>query len=152
MEKATDDQRRQIETLLDSRNDMTIATNRADGWPQATVVAYANDGLTIYFGCSRKSQKAANIRADNRVSAAIAGPCPDWNDITGLSLAARAREVTHHDEIEMIGALLFDKFPQAAQFVAVEPQVRMALFRLETQVVSILDYTKGFGHAELVWL
>jgi len=25
---------------------MTVATNRPDGWPQATTVGYVNDGLT----------------------------------------------------------------------------------------------------------
>ena len=43
---------------------MTIATNRPDGWPQATTVGYVNDGLTIYFLCSPQSQKAANIAPD----------------------------------------------------------------------------------------
>ena len=51
---------------------MTLATNRPDGWPQATVVGYANDGLTIYCFVARLSQKYANIVRDPRVSAAIA--------------------------------------------------------------------------------
>jgi hypothetical protein len=28
---------------------MTIATLRADGWPQATTVGYVTEGLTLYF-------------------------------------------------------------------------------------------------------
>jgi hypothetical protein len=30
--------------------------NRPDGWPQATIVGYVNDGLTLYFLCSPQSQ------------------------------------------------------------------------------------------------
>jgi nitroimidazol reductase NimA-like FMN-containing flavoprotein (pyridoxamine 5'-phosphate oxidase superfamily) len=41
--------RRKILTLLDQHRIMTIATLRADGWPQATTVGYVNDGLTLYF-------------------------------------------------------------------------------------------------------
>lgn len=37
---------------------MTIATIRDDGYPQATVVGFVHDGLTIYFGSDRNSQKA----------------------------------------------------------------------------------------------
>ena len=37
---------------------MTVATNRPDGWPQATTVGYVNDGLTLYFLCDPESQTA----------------------------------------------------------------------------------------------
>ena len=60
--------RAKILKLLGQHRLMTIATNRPDGWPQATTVVYANDGLTIYFMCGAKSQKAQNIARDNRVS------------------------------------------------------------------------------------
>ena len=43
--------------ILDKHRIMTLATNRSDGWPQATVVGYANDGLRIYCFVSRLSQK-----------------------------------------------------------------------------------------------
>src|ERR1700731_3853356 len=36
------------------RNDMTIATVREDGYPQATAVSYVNDGLAVYFSCSTR--------------------------------------------------------------------------------------------------
>jgi hypothetical protein len=44
--------------LLNQHRLMTIATNRPDGWPQATTVGYVNDGLTIYFLCSPQSGKS----------------------------------------------------------------------------------------------
>ncbi len=49
--------------LLDQHRLMTMATNRPDGWPQATTVGYVNDGLTIYFLCSPQSQKGGKPRA-----------------------------------------------------------------------------------------
>ena len=68
--------KRQIVELLDQHRIMTVATNRADGWPQATVVGYANDGLIIYCLVARDSQKFANITRDPRVSIAIANDYP----------------------------------------------------------------------------
>lgn len=47
---------------------MTVATLRPDGWPQATTVGYANEGLTLYFLCGPDSQKATNLARDDRVS------------------------------------------------------------------------------------
>ena len=49
--------------ILDQHRLMTIATNRPDGWPQATTVGYVNDGLTIYFLCSPRKPKSGEPRA-----------------------------------------------------------------------------------------
>src|SRR5438270_3473952 len=35
--------------ILNTYRLMAIATLRPDGWPQATMVSYANDGLLLYF-------------------------------------------------------------------------------------------------------
>ena len=42
--------RKQVVSIIDDIDDLTIATVRNDGYPQATTVSYVNDGLTIYFG------------------------------------------------------------------------------------------------------
>lgn len=54
--------KRQIVELLDRHRIMTIATNRPDGWPQATVVGYCNDGLVVYCLIAKDSQKYAEYR------------------------------------------------------------------------------------------
>ena len=43
--------RNQIEAILEKGRDLTLATIRPDGAPQATTVSYVNDGLAVYFGC-----------------------------------------------------------------------------------------------------
>ena len=80
--------------ILTTARDMTIATVRDDGYPQATAVSFVSDGLTIYFGCGRTSQKADNIRRNDRVSITVNLPYARWDEIRGLSLAGRARAVT----------------------------------------------------------
>ena len=92
--------RQQILTLLDQHRIMTLATLRPDGWPQATTVGYANDGLTLYFLCGPESQKAANLARDDRVSLTIDHDTPHVMDITGLSMAARAKVVVDPTEGE----------------------------------------------------
>ncbi len=47
--------KQEIVSILDSANDMTIATVRDDGYPQATTVSHVNHGFTIYFGCAGSS-------------------------------------------------------------------------------------------------
>ena len=87
--------RKKILTLLDQHRNMTIATLRPDGWPQATTVGYANEGLTLYFLCGRDSQKAENLARDDRVSLPIDHDTSQVMDITGLSMAAHAQIVTN---------------------------------------------------------
>src|SRR5439155_20098052 len=82
--------RKKILTLLDQHRIMTIATLRPDGWPQATTVGYAKEGLTLYFLCGPDSQKAANLAQDDRVSLTIDHDTPQVMEITGLSMAAHA--------------------------------------------------------------
>jgi hypothetical protein len=47
--------------------------------------------------------------------------------------------------------MMFAKFPQIAKYAAT-PLGELALFRLRPSVISVLDYTKGFGHTDLVTL
>jgi len=145
--------RRKILTLLDQHRIMTIATLRPDGWPQATTVGYVNEGLTLWFLCGLESQKAKNLARDNRVSLAIAHDTPDLMSITGLSMAARAHRVKDRAEAEKVIGMLPLRYPDAPPAMA---QMKMpapedvALFRVVPEIVSVLDYTKGFAHTDLV--
>ncbi len=141
--------RQQIVDLLNGDRIMTLATNRADGWPQATVVGYANDGLFIYALIARAGQKWANILRDPRVSIAIAKDYPDPMQIKGLSIAARAAEATDPAERERAGALFLRRYPEYKTMPS-PAAAEMPLVRFTPEIVSILDYSKGFGHTDLV--
>jgi nitroimidazol reductase NimA-like FMN-containing flavoprotein (pyridoxamine 5'-phosphate oxidase superfamily) len=141
--------RDQILRLLDTHRVMTIATNRPDGWPQATIVGYCNDGLTLYCFVGRLSQKFANIARDPRVSIAIADDFPDPLKIEGLSMAANAAPVEDKDEATRAARLLLERYPEYASWPMPDPALA-PLMRFKPSVISVLDYTKGFGHSELV--
>jgi len=143
--------RRKILTLLDLHRIMTIATLRPDGWPQATTVGYANEGLTLYFLCGPDSQKAANLAQNDRVSLTIDQDTPQVMEITGLSMAARAQVVDDPTEAEKALRLLMLKYPQQASIpVPMPTPADVRIFRVTPMVISVLDYSKGFGHTDLV--
>jgi nitroimidazol reductase NimA-like FMN-containing flavoprotein (pyridoxamine 5'-phosphate oxidase superfamily) len=146
------DQRDKIVAILDAADDLTIATNREDGYPQATTVSFVNDGVAIYFGAWSQSQKAKNISRDDRVSVAITDPYKTWNDIKGVSIGGRAHKLADRAEIAKVGAIMFKKFPQIAELAKTTPETDMAMFRIDAEVVSVLDYSRGFGATELVAL
>ena len=122
---------------------------RPDGWPQATTVGYASEGLVLYFLCGRQSQKAANIAADNRISLVIDHDTSDPMGIEGLSMAARAFAVTDPAELAKVLELIGSKFPEYRTLPQPDPSA-MRLFLVVPEVISILDYRKGFGHSDLV--
>jgi hypothetical protein len=135
--------------LLDQNRIMTIATNRADGWPQATVVGYANQGLTLYCFVSRLSQKFANITRDNRVSIAIASDFPSPDEIKGLSLAAKVDQVEQPIDFDRACGVFLKRYPEYASWPRPDGSM-VAMLRFKPTIISVLDYSKGFGHSDLV--
>lgn len=140
---------KEIVSILDEATDMTIATIRADGYPQATTVSYVSEGLTIYFGCAAESQKAKNLARNSKVSLTINLPYASWKDIRGLSIGGTAQLVTDPHKVEKASQLMFEKFPQLAGYAPAELD-QIVLFRVTPEIISVLDYRKGFGHSDLV--
>jgi nitroimidazol reductase NimA-like FMN-containing flavoprotein (pyridoxamine 5'-phosphate oxidase superfamily) len=148
-----DEIRRKILKLLDEHRIMTVATLRPDGWPQATTVGYVNEGLTLWFLCGLESQKAKNLARDDRLSLTIDHDTPDVMAITGLSMAAHAQAVTDRAEAEKVLRMLPLKYPDAPPMPMPMPSPdEVRLFRVTPVVISVLDYTKGFAHTDLVHL
>jgi nitroimidazol reductase NimA-like FMN-containing flavoprotein (pyridoxamine 5'-phosphate oxidase superfamily) len=136
-------------SILDSHRLMTLATNRSDGWPQATIVGYANEELMIYCVISRLSQKFANIKADSRVSVAIGSNFTDPEKITGISFAGRASFIANDDEYQHAIEIFLARFPEFAAWP--QPSRSLApLVKIKPTVLSVVDYSKGFGHSDLV--
>jgi nitroimidazol reductase NimA-like FMN-containing flavoprotein (pyridoxamine 5'-phosphate oxidase superfamily) len=144
--------RNKILTLLDQHRIMTVATLRPDGWPQATTVGYANEDLTLYFLCGLESQKAENLAHDDRVSLTIDHDTTDIMTISGLSMAAHAQAVEVLAEVERILHLLVSKYPVSDKPPPIEMPTaeEIRVFRVTPTVISVIDYSKGFGHTDLV--
>lgn len=135
--------------ILDQYRLMTIATLRADGWPQATMVSYANEGLLLYFIISRSSQKYANIERDSRVSITIGRDFEDPSKIKALSIGANASEVRDPEQRAHAIELVLARHPSLAAMGGPD-LTHSAVMRAYCSIVTILDYSKGFGHADLV--
>ena len=146
--------RKKILSLLDQHRIMTISTLRPDGWPQATTVGYVNEGLTLYFLCGLDSQKAANLARDDRLSLTIDHDTSDIMTITGLSMAARAKAVTDRAEATKVLNMLPLKYPEqkVPLPVPMPGPGDVRIFRVTPTIISVLDYSKGFGHTDLVTL
>lgn len=135
-----------IEILNDHRQ-MAISTVRPDGWPQTTIVGYANEGWAVYFLIFRDSQKFTNISRDDRVSIAISGESSFLGEIKAVFAGAHAAEVTDQAERRRAWRLMMERHPNLADFGAPDDS-ETALMRARCKYVSMLDYSKGIGHSE----
>lgn len=133
--------------ILNEHRLMAVSTVRPDGWPQTTIVGYANRGWAIYFLIFRAGQKFANIAHDDRVSIAVTGAAASLGEVKAVYAGAHATEVTDATERALAWQLLTDRHPNLADFGAPDDSAT-ALMRADCKYVSVLDYGKGIGHAE----
>lgn len=145
MAKATQtpapDLKAQVLEILDEHRILSLATLRADGWPQVTIVGYAHDDLAIYCIVGRSSQKLANIERDPRVSIAVGHG--EHGRLRGLSVAGRASVVTDFEEIQRLNALIRARYPEPAIFAPREQS--SAILQIMPKLISLIDLAHGPG-------
>jgi len=133
--------------ILNDNRIMTIATVRPDGWPQTTVVGYANEGWRLYFLIYRTSQKFANINRDNHVSISIAPEPRALRDVKAVYAGCTALEITDLKEKSRAWTLLAERHPNLTD-LAPPGDDEVATMAADCRHVSVLDYSKGLGHTE----
>lgn len=134
-----------IARLLEHERLMSVATNRPDGWPQVTTVGYINEGLNLYFVTGRESQKLANLQADPRVSIAIHSNIAVGGAV-GVSMAARAVEVSDPAEVERLNRLMFARWPQVSVYCPATSSI--AIIRLKPELISTITASAGRSQTE----
>ena len=133
--------------ILNSNRIMTIATLRPDGWPQTTIVGYANEGFRLYFLIYRTSQKFENISRDNRVSISVGQEPRQLSDIKAVYAGCYAYEVTDLKERSHAWELLARRHSNLTD-LAPPDSAEVVTIRAECRHLSVLDYSKGLGHNE----
>lgn len=151
----TEELRKKMIEIIGQCKDMVISTIREDGWPQANTVGFVSMDENIYFETFTKSSKALNIARDNRISIAISPFYENVADGCGISLAGYAEPVTDEETAKECSRLLFEKMPELADITyndgdPIFPDPNITKYRIIPTVISILDFTKGFGHADFV--
>ena len=151
----TEELREKMIEILSSCKDMVISTIREDGWPQANTVGFVSMDENIYFETFTTSSKAKNIARDNRVSIAISPFYENVGNGSGISQAGYAEEVTDEETARECSRLLLEKMPELKDIAyndgdPVFPDPNVTKYRIRPTVISILDFSKGFGHADFV--
>ena len=135
--------------IIDENHVMCVSTVRSDGWPHATLVNYLRLGRALYFVISRDSQKFENITQDSRVSIALGGGLVANGAVRGLSMAARAIEVSDPAHIKEINEEIF-RLSKVAGFRPHPSSVLVAVMEARPSLISVIDYTVPPGRRDLV--
>jgi general stress protein 26 len=143
--------RSKILGVLRRHHTMTLATIRPDGYPQATTVNYIHDEFTLYFASDAASQKAGNIKLNNKVSVAIASEEQNFYKLRGLSMSGIATRVADKGRAEELYLRLFRALPQSKRYVPEDPK-QLAVYEITPVAIALVDYTSGFGKTYLVEL
>ncbi|MEQ1578728.1 MAG: pyridoxamine 5'-phosphate oxidase family protein [Hyphomicrobium sp.] len=136
--------RTKIIDVLERHHTMALSTIRPDGFPQTTIVNYIHEGLTVHFASDANSQKAGNIRLNNKVSLAIASETENFYRLYGLSMSGLATRLTDKLVAQKIALDLFRRLPRYKRFVP-EDHAQLAVFSIVPVAISLIDYSAGFG-------
>jgi len=130
--------------ILNANRIMTISTVRPDGWPQATIVGYANEGWSLYFLIYRNSQKFANISRDNRVAITVGSEPAEIHQIKAVYAGC---EVVELAERSHAWSLLAQRHPNLTDLAPAKSE-EVATMVARCRHVCMLDYAQGLGHTE----
>lgn len=145
------DQAQWVADILDHGRELVLASIRPDGTPHASRMSYASDGLRAYCAISLDSQKAHDIRQHANVAYAISTPYRSWAEIRGVSVDAKASMLHEPHDLRVASELLLRKYPEFSDVISdttALPWPGMLFIVLEPIFVSLLDYSKSFGHTE----
>lgn len=137
--------------ILSACRELALATLMEDGNTQSDTVCFVHQGFDVYFATGRDSHKIANILRVSQVSFCLYKRYARWQEIKALSVHAFASIVPGESaEHALAVRLLEDRFPGSWARAPEYGQHRTTIVKLAPWAMQILDYSRGFGHGEMV--
>ena len=139
--------------LLDECDDLTLATVRPDGTPQANIVNFGHEHLTLYFATGRDSQKVRNLQSCDRVSLALRTDYEEWVSVKGLSITATATlRADDSAWAQHAKECLAMRFPARSNSPSPQDLPGAVFVKVVPSEICLIDYSKGYGHREVLRL
>ncbi len=126
---------------------MTLATTGSGGIPYAAAVYFAAGAdHTLYFFSTPDSQHSRNVTAGSAAAVTIYPLADTWQEIRGMQLRGRVREVPPGEEWNAAWTLYQRKFPFTADLKDVV--AKNALYAFSPDWARLTDNRRGFGYQE----
>lgn len=113
--------------------------------PRASAMEYVVVGDNILFATDGDSIKAANLKANNKISFS-ANAMPKFVTIDGTT------STPNEDEINTYNKILFERHPEFKEMVEKGMMKPFVYFKLVPEVVYYNDYSAGMRPTEVIKL
>jgi PPOX class probable F420-dependent enzyme len=138
----TDDE---VAAFIESSRTATMATVGPDGTPHLVAMWFAVVDGTIWFETKSRSQKAVNLRRDDRITVMIEDGLT-YDSLRGVSLEGRAEIVEDPDALWEVGVSVWERYngpytDEVKPFVEVMLHKRVAV-RVDVERVRSWDHRK----------
>ncbi|HWU31275.1 MAG TPA: pyridoxamine 5'-phosphate oxidase family protein [Marmoricola sp.] len=138
----------EVQELLAEEMKVQVATIGTDGVPHLTTLFYDVIDGKIAFWTYGKSQKIANIRRDDRVSALVEGGV-EYAELRGVSITGRARLVEDYDEIKAIGSKVVTRMAGGVDLGELGDQIVSKQATKRVGVVIEADHVASWDHRKM---
>ena len=130
----------EIRTFLEGQRIVQIATNDHDGWPHLIAMWYVLIHDQIVFWTYAKSQKAANLRRDAKLTCLVeAGE--QYNELRGVQIKGQAIIHDDRETVQRIGEVIYERYTGTLndtthQMVVAQAAKRVVVFVEPKEIVS----------------
>ncbi|GAC1399280.1 MAG: PPOX class F420-dependent oxidoreductase [Ktedonobacteraceae bacterium] len=140
----------EIRAFLEGQRIVQIATNDHDGWPHLVAMWYVLINDQIVFWTYAKSQKAANLRRDAKLTCLVeAGE--RYEELLGVQIKGRAIISDDRETVQRIGEVIYERYTgtlneTTRQMVVAQAAKRVVVFVEPKEIVSWDHRKLGGGY------
>jgi len=138
----------EIRAFLQEGRILQVATIDHDGWPHVVAMWYVLIDGQVVFWTYAKSQKAVNLRRDNRLTCLVETGLR-YEDLRGVQINGRAMLKDDRETVQRIGEMIFERYmgplnDNLRQTVAAQAPKRVLVF-VEPVEIASWDHRKLGG-------
>ena len=144
--RMSDEERR---AFLEEQRTLQVATIDHDGWPHLVAMWYVVINDQIVFWTYAKSQKAVNLRRDDRLTC-LGETGVRYDELRGVQIKGRAIIKDDYETVRRIGEVIYARYSGGSlddstrQMVTVQAAKRVLVFVEPVEIVS-WDHRKLAG-------
>ncbi len=139
----------EIRAFLEEQRILQVATIDHDGWPHLVAMWYAVIDGQVVFWTYAKSQKAVNLRRDDRLTCLVeTGEA--YNELRGVQIKGRAKLVNDRETVQRIAEIIYPRYTGGTlndvtrQMIAAQAPKRVLVY-VEPVEVASWDHRKLGG-------
>lgn len=131
----------EIRAFLEEQRILQVATIDHDGWPHLVAMWYAVIDGQVVFWTYAKSQKAVNLRRDDRLTCLVeTGEA--YNELRGVQIKGRAKLVNDRETVQRIAEIIYPRYTGGTlndatrRLIAAQAPKRVLVYVEPVEVVS----------------